>query len=175
MAQPQHLTRRTMKLMDLLPQRLQKKGRAGPASSKGRRPGPASKAKQQKDDSATADDDDVNGDEDDDDEDDKKTKKTTPKKGKRGRPAARPKTKGIKKKPVKTTSRVAAMKKKQESESEDEDYEVESIVGVQDTRGLEFLVKWVGYTRPTWEPAKNCEECSDKVQQFMSKVNKKIK
>ncbi len=41
----------------------------------------------------------------------------------------------------------------------EEEWEVEEILGVRKTMGVtQVQVKWIGYTKPTWEPPSNSPE-----------------
>lgn len=53
------------------------------------------------------------------------------------------------------------------SEAEDEVYEVEKILDSIMEGGVEkFLVKWVGYDDPTWEPLQNLDGCREVLEAF---------
>jgi len=57
------------------------------------------------------------------------------------------------------------------------DYEVEKIVGDKETKDgdVKYLVKWVGYTKPTWEDEANVEECQDLIDAYFIVKEKKEK
>jgi len=55
------------------------------------------------------------------------------------------------------------------------EYEVEKIQGVRERKDgdVEYLVKWVGYTKPTWESEDNVQDCQDLVDAYMILKQKK--
>ncbi|GMT23757.1 hypothetical protein PFISCL1PPCAC_15054, partial [Pristionchus fissidentatus] len=47
-------------------------------------------------------------------------------------------------------------------------YDVEKIIDKRRINGKdEYRVKWVGYQKPTWEPASNLEACIDMIDDFV--------
>jgi hypothetical protein len=56
----------------------------------------------------------------------------------------------------------------------EEEYEVERILNSRGgPGGTEFKVKWIGYEDPTWEPIGNLEHCSDKLNDFFNREQKR--
>ncbi|CAG8570044.1 5873_t:CDS:2 [Acaulospora morrowiae] len=54
-----------------------------------------------------------------------------------------------------------------DDEDEPERYEVESVMSRKIEEGKEkFLVKWKGYTKPTWEPRENLDSCEQSLEVF---------
>lgn len=55
------------------------------------------------------------------------------------------------------------------------EYEVEKITGVRERKDgdVEYLVKWVGYTKPTWESEDNVQDCQDLIDAYMIVKQKK--
>ena len=63
-------------------------------------------------------------------------------------------------------------------ENSEEEYEVEKILKERTIQGKdkktgrviktkEYLVKWVGYNNPTWEPEENLENCQEILKDFL--------
>lgn len=57
---------------------------------------------------------------------------------------------------------------------------MESIEGEKRARGrsgrvTKYLVKWVGYTEPTWEPVRNLANCKDKISEFKARATAKVR
>ena len=53
---------------------------------------------------------------------------------------------------------------------DEEEYEVQEVLDSRLHRGkLQYLVKWVGYDEPTWQPASDLEHASEAVQDFHRK------
>ena len=51
-------------------------------------------------------------------------------------------------------------------------WEVEAILAERQRRkGKEFLIKWKGYNRPTWEPRSNLDNCPEVLSAFRSRLN----
>ena len=51
----------------------------------------------------------------------------------------------------------------------DEDFQVEEIMDyIESDIGEMYLVKWVGYKRPTWEPRANLTNCQELLATFHS-------
>jgi hypothetical protein len=49
-----------------------------------------------------------------------------------------------------------------------EEYEVEAIFGARKIGRLtQYLVQWVGWPLPTWEPAANLTNCTELIEQFL--------
>ena len=71
--------------------------------------------------------------------------------------------------------------------SVDEEWEVESILKERTKKTKdkktgrikhvkEYLVKWLGYKDPTWEPEENLENCQELLKDFLlSQIMKKLK
>ncbi|RGB32508.1 hypothetical protein C1646_762773 [Rhizophagus diaphanus] len=52
-----------------------------------------------------------------------------------------------------------------------ETYEVDSIIQKKFENGREmFLVQWKGYTKPTWEPRENLDNCTEALDSFFSLI-----
>ncbi|RHZ63722.1 hypothetical protein Glove_328g16 [Diversispora epigaea] len=52
-------------------------------------------------------------------------------------------------------------------ENESESFEVESVMSRRVENGKEnFLIKWKGYTKPTWEPRENLDGCEQLLESF---------
>lgn len=48
-------------------------------------------------------------------------------------------------------------------------YEVERIIDMkEEDDGIQYLVKWVGYDEPSWEPQKNCDNCQGSIEEFLN-------
>lgn len=55
------------------------------------------------------------------------------------------------------------------------EYEVERIMDMKEENGeIHYLVKWVGYDEPSWEPQENCDNCKELIEKFLNSVDKKI-
>ena len=54
-----------------------------------------------------------------------------------------------------------------EADAAENDYEVEKVLS---ERGVgadkKYLVKWVGYSKPSWEPAANLDNCDARIDEF---------
>jgi hypothetical protein len=51
------------------------------------------------------------------------------------------------------------------------EWEVEKILAKRTyRRQLQYLVKWKGWTDPTWEPARNLTNCPEILEQFNSQL-----
>ena len=73
------------------------------------------------------------------------------------------------------------------SKEEEEEWEVEKILKERSKRvkdkktgryvaTKEYLVKWLGFDKPTWEPEENLENCQDILKDFLlSQIMKKLK
>jgi hypothetical protein len=56
------------------------------------------------------------------------------------------------------------------AESSDEVYEVEVILNATEIDGQTlYLVKWVGYEEPTWEPVEHLNNCQEMLQEFIDR------
>ena len=57
------------------------------------------------------------------------------------------------------------------------EYEVEKIVGDKETKDgdVKYLVKWVGWNKPTWEDEANVEGCQDLLDAYYIVKDKKEK
>ena len=74
-----------------------------------------------------------------------------------------------------------------EENSKEEEWEVEKILKERSKRvkdkktgryvaTKEYLVKWLGFDKPTWEPEENLENCQDILKDFLlSQIMKKLK
>ena len=61
-----------------------------------------------------------------------------------------------------------------ETEEEENEWEVEYVANTRVRRGhLQYLVFWIGYHQPTWEPLENLDGCPDKVDEFYRKYPNK--
>lgn len=51
-------------------------------------------------------------------------------------------------------------------------YEVERILGrrFKNNNNIEYLVKWVGYKNPDWEPENHLDNCDEKIIEFMKNM-----
>ena len=75
----------------------------------------------------------------------------------------------------------------EENSKEEEEWEVEKILKERSKRvkdkktgryvaTKEYLVKWLGFDKPTWEPEENLENCQDILKDFLlSQIMKKLK
>ncbi|KAH0787817.1 chromodomain Y-like protein [Histomonas meleagridis] len=63
------------------------------------------------------------------------------------------------------------------AETTEEAYEVESIVGHRKLPGEpeQYLVRWVGYENPTWEPIGLLDNCKNLIKEFWIKKKEKAK
>ena len=64
----------------------------------------------------------------------------------------------------------------EDSEDSEEEYEVERIENIRRTHqgSINFLVKWVGFDKPTWEHEDNLHGCKDLIEEFLQHENMEI-
>ena len=74
----------------------------------------------------------------------------------------------------------------QETEDANQEYEVEKIIDMRITPKLneftqkldfikEYLIKWVGYEQPTWEPLENLDNCKELLKEFYKEKKRLLK
>ena len=67
-----------------------------------------------------------------------------------------------------------------QTNTQEQEWEVESIInerkislnGDKNIKKIEYLVKWVGYDAPTWEPIENLENCRELLEEYLKKKKK---
>ena len=88
---------------------------------------------------------------------------------------------------MKSLSEISYEEKSNEEEEEQEEWEVEKILKERTKpkkdkktgcciKVKEYLVKWVGFANPTWEPEENLTNCEETLKDFLlSQIMKKLK
>ena len=69
------------------------------------------------------------------------------------------------------------------TELAEQEWEVESIIGERkikkeknkSLKKTEYLIKWVGYDQPTWEPIENLDNCKKLLNEYLKKQKTKTK